>query len=869
MKNNKKTLTIFLLLSLFCVTGCSNNIPFIGENGNWWVGDEDTGESAKGPQGEDGASVTVVSVEKTDSTNNIDTYTITFSDGTKTTFTVTNGDDLTIVSIEKTGSENLVDTYEILFSDGSSYSFTVTNGQNGAVVTIASIEKTDTDGLLDTYTIKLSDGTEFTFNVKNGQDGLTPYIGPNGNWWIGDTDTGEFASYNYETRDITDGLTFTPMTINGKGGFVVTGFDPVVAYGSEICDLLDDYPEQYASTYGIINIPDYLGATPVIGISGDVFDDLDYIGKVSLSRNTIYLGDGSFENCKNLEEVDFNGAKLEKLPKHTFYKTAIKKIDLPNILVEIGDYSLASTKLTSIEFPNSLKKLGNSALAGNLIKNIDINNITHFGDYSLSGCYGKPIYLTKDIEYVGSYAFNGSYVYLEHDTIPSTWGNNISGNDDYGGVVTTNCLINDEYIYAKDSFGITVYNYIGDDKCISVPSMIDNVPVIKIGYGFNSVSGGAINSYANVTNASEWDVIRAFVGLEQVVLPNTVKSIDLGAFVSFFAMVYIPSSVEKMSIYTGFYRDEEFFTNYLIFESNSYPTLVDGWVDGENCNEIESSTWFGDEDNMAYYRSVKNVKWDDVYYNPENKCYYMKDITGYALFAYMDYVETDIVINSVFDGEIVYTIKKGAVCGFYNNMNLIIEDGVKKIQKYAFVQCSHFNYAYIPSSVEVINAYGFADVCDRFYTNHTSQPDEWDSNWAGYYTSNITIYYNKQLDEVALLSQDGKYEYILLDNGTINLVKYLGSSSSSTLKVPREVDGYIISKISSKCYEITYYSNTFGIYIPKTVTILEENAFYKSVTNCHTSVFFEAEFALPGYHEGFVNISSYYLTMYWNRNIGY
>jgi hypothetical protein len=56
-------------------------------------------------------------------------------------------------------------------------------------------------------------------------------------------------------------------------------------------------------------------------------------------------------------------------------------------------------------------------------------------------------------------------------------------------------------------------------------------------------------------------------------------------------------------------------------------------------------------------------------------------------------------------------------------------------------------YAYIPSSVTTINAYGFADVCDKFYTSHTSKPDEWDTKWAGS-SSSYTISYKTELDEI-------------------------------------------------------------------------------------------------------------------------
>ena len=77
---------------------------------------------------------------------------------------------------------------------------------------IAKIEKTATNGNVDTYTVTLTNGKTYTFTVTNGKDGangkdgengkdgadgkdgLTPFIGENGNWWIGENDTGVKAA---------------------------------------------------------------------------------------------------------------------------------------------------------------------------------------------------------------------------------------------------------------------------------------------------------------------------------------------------------------------------------------------------------------------------------------------------------------------------------------------------------------------------------------------------------------------------------------------------------------------------------------------------------------------------------------------------
>ena len=67
-----------------------------------------------------------------------------------------------IADIELTGQSLNVDTYTITLTNGDKYTFTVTNGTS-----IASIEKTSTVGNVDTYTITLTDGSTSTFTVTN------------------------------------------------------------------------------------------------------------------------------------------------------------------------------------------------------------------------------------------------------------------------------------------------------------------------------------------------------------------------------------------------------------------------------------------------------------------------------------------------------------------------------------------------------------------------------------------------------------------------------------------------------------------------------------------------------------------------------
>lgn len=71
-----------------------------------------------------------------------------------------------IKKIIKTSTSGLVDTYTITLTDGTTSTFSVTNGK-----AISGISKTGTSGLADTYTIRFNDGTTSTFTVTNGAKG--------------------------------------------------------------------------------------------------------------------------------------------------------------------------------------------------------------------------------------------------------------------------------------------------------------------------------------------------------------------------------------------------------------------------------------------------------------------------------------------------------------------------------------------------------------------------------------------------------------------------------------------------------------------------------------------------------------------------
>jgi hypothetical protein len=155
--------------SYICTQACKGIAP---TNGDYW----------QLLAGAAGGGKSIVSVTLTSSVGLVDTYTITYTDATTSTFQVTNGKDgedgtdgtdgRGIISIAKTASNGLIDTYTITYTDRTTSTYQVTNGANGADGKgIVSITKTGTSGLVDTYTITYTDGTTSTYQVTNGEDG--------------------------------------------------------------------------------------------------------------------------------------------------------------------------------------------------------------------------------------------------------------------------------------------------------------------------------------------------------------------------------------------------------------------------------------------------------------------------------------------------------------------------------------------------------------------------------------------------------------------------------------------------------------------------------------------------------------------------
>ena len=149
-------------------------------------------------------------------------------------------DGISIESVEKIGSEGLTDTYKITYSDGNSTTFTVTNGKDGADGSDGENGQTPFIGENGNWWIgsvdtgvpaKGQDGSDGENGSDgedgtDGEDGQTPFIGENGNWWIGSVDTGvpakgQDGADGENGADGKDGISITNVDINDAGELIL------------------------------------------------------------------------------------------------------------------------------------------------------------------------------------------------------------------------------------------------------------------------------------------------------------------------------------------------------------------------------------------------------------------------------------------------------------------------------------------------------------------------------------------------------------------------------------------------------------------------------------------------------------------------
>jgi len=407
-------------------------------------------------KGEDGVGILSVSL------NLNGELVIELTDGTSRNLGSILGDDG--VSIEST-SINTEGELIIHFSDGSTENAGYILGEDG----------------LSVFEVYQRNHPFFTGSEQEwlesliGENGLTPTIGENGNWWIGNLDTLISASPSLQTDEATDGLYYVMTTVSGVTGFEVSN---------------------YQGTSTSIVIPNYVSGMPVVSIGASAFATVTNILEVNIPANVLRLSNRAFYNNQLLERVSFDGnSKLTHIYNEVFYN---------------------NYKLKNISLPASLTYIGASAF------------------YGTSAQYN--IFIGSNVSYVGANAFynsssTGASIYLSSLVKPELWATNWTNKNVlqiHRGVNITSDL----FVYnLTDTNTVRVVGYLGISTEITIPTQIANKNVTHIGsfsFAYNQNVRG-IRVGTNITTIDTYAFYK-MINLKYLVIPESVTSIGALAF---------------------------------------------------------------------------------------------------------------------------------------------------------------------------------------------------------------------------------------------------------------------------------------------------------------------------------------------------
>ena len=323
-----------------------------------------------------GTFKSIDSISLTSTSGLIDTYTITFTDGSISNFDVKNGaDGKSITGITKTSTSGNVDHYDVDLSDGSTINgFDVTNGTDGTNgKSIANISLASTSGNVKNYDVFLDDGTKTPtgFSVEDGAssylhirysssfDGTgmvttptdaTVYIGilvstssvaPTNpslyNWvrFIGKSGTGsgDMLATDYATK--------YPNTVD-KAAALYDGTDEILAnqlMRKSVYDADDD---------GIVdNAKHATNADNVGNADTSLLEKLsDSYGKLNYNGNALMLEAAQFANQAKLGEfvVNQKSNNVKELALHSNITTKLSKLNSDGTI----DFSNVGSKPTTL-----------------------------------------------------------------------------------------------------------------------------------------------------------------------------------------------------------------------------------------------------------------------------------------------------------------------------------------------------------------------------------------------------------------------------------------------------------------------------------------------------------------------------------------
>lgn len=686
----KKFLFVLALMALMplALTSCSNdkNYPYIGENGNWFVNNKDTGVPATGPAGQNGA-------DGTDGANGnnptIGENGNWWLGNTDTGIPATgaageNGTNGETPFIGQNGNWWIGEVDTGIPAEGKTPEITI--GSNGNWFINGEDTGLPSKGE-DGSKIEIRGGYWYIDGINTrvsaeGQDGSTPQItiGSNGNWFINGVDTGESAV----------NLDYYTVTLDLNGGTV-----------EDMMSFQDTYTVREGHTIPELPIPtkdsfEFLGWYTGLDQTSDRFTTTTQVYS-DLTLTAVYRS--LVEDTYTIKWVNYDGTELEVDNDVLYGTTPTYDGEIPTkasdsrFSYEFADWSpavepaskdvvyVAQFKEIPLQYTITYELNGH----GKLVEPV---NVVTYGD--------ALQYPELDKTDIVDLAFDGWYLDAEFQNRVSFPYYPQSNTTLYAKWVAI-----DEGLfstYSNYDGTCTIRSFFGNDaeyETIAIPSTINGETVT-----------GIDNAFQNNQQ------------IKNIILPETIKNINDNAFKnSSLKSINLPTSV--ITIGNNAFEN----CHSLKLDMTALPNLERV---GDNAfdNSYITNFNFAESTNLNYigsyafsFTDLEQVDLSNANQLRELNDFCFNSCNNLALVKLPQRLET---INS---------------CAFYYCRNLAtieFPSSLKTIESDAFYSCTSLTTLILPVSIDTI-AYGAFSECMSLslYCEQTSKPYDWNDNFAG------------------------------------------------------------------------------------------------------------------------------------------
>ena len=583
---------------------------------------------------------------------------------------------------------------------------------------------------------------------------------------------------------------------------------------------------------------DMSNATGLVAIEGSAFFSCDTLASVIIPAGVTSIGSEAFAYCKNMETADMSNATgLSRIGTNMFYECyklssvtlpesiteiydyafyncdALTSITIPSGVTYIGDYAFQSSGLTSVTIPENLYTIGNGTFAEcSSLQTVDMSEATSLVDIYSNAFFNcdalTSVTIPANVTRISSDAFNECNNLATVDFSQATKLKAIESN------AFSNTALESVTLPASVSY---IYSY-AFSNCAALTTVSIPESIIRVGYGaFNdcdNLSFTTSNGFKYLGNSQNPNLV--LIGVTNPssygYVSDNVKVVAVGAFVDLEADDY--QITEGGACYVG-------------STSNSHLILAKAESQDISSCTINSNTqiiapyafW------ECYYlssiiipESVVGMGCDAVGcssgYSPTVYCEACSFPEGWDM-GWKPYGTANWAYGAYALSGGVLTIKKCInlqSCedypwydSRYSITEIVIENGVSCIGKYAFYNCDALTSITIPSGVTSIGDYAFAECY--------SLEDAGLGNASGLVSIGNNAFYRNNLATVTIPSNVQSIgDYAFYDNDNL-----------TSVSIPANVQS-----IGKYGFADCYYLNTVD-FSNATSLKIGEYAFYNSM----------------------------------------